>query len=136
MPAVLPKARDTNLKDVTTFDSSPANLSLFDTQIRNALNRWDIPVYNGSSLVGNEEDGFTFCAATADQALCSALSNKFTDAAAQWWDDYDSSSDKPAPNCWKKATNANSIPEGLLEVSVMNPDFLDLITLNITCDRR
>ena len=32
MPTVLLKAKDINLKDVSTFDGSPANVSLFDTQ--------------------------------------------------------------------------------------------------------
>jgi len=94
MPTVLPKARDINLREVSTFDGSSANLYLFDTHIRNALKRWDIPLYHGGTIIGSEEEGFSFChAAGTDQAEsnytlgekpCSGLVNKFTGAADQW----------------------------------------------------
>jgi len=127
MPTVLPKARDINLSEVSSFDGSPANLSLFDTHIRNALKRWDIPLYHGGTFIGSEEDGFSFCHPGTDQAksnytlgekLCSGLANKFTGAVNQWWDDYDNSSNKPTPNYWKKATSVDYILAGVVEVSL------------------
>ena len=39
MATVLPLAKDINVKDVKDFDGSPANLSMFDTQMENALDR-------------------------------------------------------------------------------------------------
>ncbi|RPB19641.1 hypothetical protein L211DRAFT_897370 [Terfezia boudieri ATCC MYA-4762] len=41
------------------------------------------------------------------------------DTWLRWWDDYDSS-DKPAPNCWKKASDALHVPDGLVEVSLFD----------------
>ena len=84
-------------------------------------------MYRGGTVIGSEEDGFSFCRTGTDHAksnytlgekLCSGLANKFTGAADQWWDDYDNSDDKPTPNCWKKATSADHIPAGLVEVSL------------------
>ncbi|KAF8456011.1 hypothetical protein BGX38DRAFT_1266887 [Terfezia claveryi] len=90
LPCRQPK--DIVLKEVKDFDRSPANLSLFNTQIRNALKKLDIPVYFGGSVIGSEEEGFTYVAAGTAGAkpnyklgedLCSGISNKFTGAAAQ-----------------------------------------------------
>ncbi|RPB21379.1 hypothetical protein L211DRAFT_889885 [Terfezia boudieri ATCC MYA-4762] len=81
----LPKPKDIVLKEVKDFDGSPANLSLFDTQIRNALNKLDIPAYYGGSVSGNEEEGYSYVAANAPEGkanyrlgekLCSGISNK------------------------------------------------------------
>ncbi|KAF8442690.1 hypothetical protein BGX38DRAFT_1144067 [Terfezia claveryi] len=123
----LPKPKDIVLKEVKDFDGSPANLSLFDTQIRNALNKLDIPVYYGGSVSGNEEEGYSYVAANAPEGkpnyrlgekLCSGISNKFTGPASQWWDDYDTKAGSLKPNCWKKASDALHIPDVLVEVSL------------------
>lgn len=103
---VLPLAKDINVKDVKDYDGSPADLSLFDTQIENALDRWDISAYCGSCVTGNAQLGFEFVPASTPGCLlnyrlggklCSGLCNKFTGAAAQWWDDY-TKSGKTRPN--------------------------------------
>ena len=124
MATVLPLAKDINVKDVKDFDGSPANLSMFDTQIENALDRWDIPAYYGGCVSGDVQRGFEFVPSPGGQSnyrlggkLCSGLCNKLTGAAAQWWDDY-AKSGKPRPNCWKKATDASFIPDGVVEVSL------------------
>lgn len=62
---VLPLPKDINVKDVKNFDGSPANLSMFDTQIENALDRWDIPAYYGSCVSGDVYRGFEFVPATS-----------------------------------------------------------------------
>ncbi|KAF8420017.1 hypothetical protein BGX38DRAFT_1272351 [Terfezia claveryi] len=89
----LPKPKDIVLKEVKDFDGSPANLSLFNTQIRNALNKLDIPAYYGGSVSGNEEEGYSYVAANTPEGkgnyrlgekLCSGISNKFTGPASQW----------------------------------------------------
>lgn len=51
--------------------------------------------------------------------LCSRLCNKFTGAAAQWWDDY-AKSGKPRPNCWKPALNPACVPDTVAKVSLYN----------------
>ena len=65
MAMVLPLPKDINVKDVKDFDGSPANLSMFDTQIENALDRWDIPAYYGGCVSGDVQRGFDFVAATS-----------------------------------------------------------------------
>lgn len=126
MVTVLPLPKDINVKDVKDFDGSPADLSLFDTQIENALDRWDIPAYSGGCVSGDVSRGFEFVVSTVAGGvsnyrlggkLCSGLCNKLTGAAAQWWDDY-AKSGKPRPNCWKRATDASFVPAGLVEVSL------------------
>ena len=127
MPTSLPDPdRIGNLKEVKEFNGSPADLSLFDTQIRNALRRKDIPAYNGGCVTGDVADGYDFVPAVTAGCksnyrlginLCSAVSNRLTGAAATWWDDYDCS-DKPVPNCWKKASDANFVPPDVVEVSL------------------
>lgn len=126
MPTVLPLPKDINVKDVRDFDRSPADLSMFDTQIENALDRWDIPAYSGGCVTGDVSQGFEFVISSTvgcapnyrlGGKLCSGLCNKLTGAAAQWWDDY-AKSGKPRPNCWKKATDPSFIPAGLVEVSL------------------
>ena len=127
MSTTLPLPKDINLKDVDRFDGTFANLSLFDTNIRNALEHSDIPVYYGGCVTGNAVDGFDFVPATTEgcqsnyklgRKLCSGISVKFVGAAAQWWDSYDTKAENPKPNCWKKAMNARFIPEGVVEVSL------------------
>ena len=105
MATVLPLPKDINVKDVKDFDGTPADLSLFDTQVENALDRWDIPAYTGGCVSGDVSRGFEFVASTAAGVsnyrlggkLCSGLCNQLTGAAAQWWDDY-AKSGKPRPN--------------------------------------
>lgn len=100
---------------------------MFDTQIRNTLDCLDIPVYYGGCVTGSASDGFSYTVAGTlgsvpnyrlGRMLCSAISTKFKDAAAQWWDDYDTTPDNPKPNCWKRATNAAFVPAGVIEVSL------------------
>ena len=125
MATVLPLPKDINVKDVKDFDGTPADLSLFDTQVENALDRWDIPAYTGGCVSGDVSRGFEFVASTAAGVsnyrlggkLCSGLCNQLTGAAAQWWDDY-AKSGKPRPNCWKRATDVSFVPAGLVEVSL------------------
>ena len=45
------------------------------------------------------------------------MCNKFTGAAAQWWDNY-AKSGKPRPNCWKRARNPAFVPANVVEVSL------------------
>ncbi|RPB26510.1 hypothetical protein L211DRAFT_899889 [Terfezia boudieri ATCC MYA-4762] len=111
MPTKLPKAKDIVLKEVRDFDGSPSSLSLFDTQIQNALKRLDIPVYFAAQLWATRT---THSKTKPNYKLgenpCSGISNKFTGAAAQWWDDYDTKPGSLSPNCWKKAANAAQVP--------------------------
>ena len=127
MPTTLPDPdRIGNLKEIKEFNGSPADLSLFATQVRNALRRKDIPAYNGGCVSGDNTEGYDFVPASTvgcksnyrlGTNLCSAVSNRLTGAAATWWDDYDCS-DKPVPNCWKKASDASHIPANVVEVSL------------------
>ena len=127
MPTALPDPdRIGNLKEVKEFNGSPADLSLFVTQIRNALRRKDIPAYYGGCVTGDIAEGYDFVPAITvgcksnyclGTNLCSAVSNRLTGAAATWWDDYDCS-DKPVPNCWKKASDASHVPPNVVEVSL------------------
>lgn len=126
MATVLPLPKDINVKDVCDFDSTPADLSLFDTQIENALGRWDILAYSGGCVSGDVSHVFEFVVSSTAGCvpnyrlggkLCSGLCNKLTGAAAQWWDDY-AKSGKPRPNCWKRATDHLFVPAGLVEVSL------------------
>ena len=108
MDTILPLPQRIKLKAVDHFDGSPALLSLFDTQIHNTLDCLDIPVYHGGCVSGSTSEGFTFTVPGTPgsvpnyrlgRMLCSAFSTKFKDAAAQWWDDYDTTADNPKPNC-------------------------------------
>ena len=127
MATVLPLPAAIKLKVVNKFDGSPADLSLFDTQIRNSLECLDIPAYYGGCVQGSASEGYDFVPSTTPgsvsnyrlgRKLCSAISKKFTGAAAQWWDDYDTKLENPKPNCWKPATAAVYVPEGVVEVSL------------------
>ena len=118
--------RISNLKEVTEFNGSPADLSLFDTQIRNALHRKDIPAYNGVCVTGDNTEGYDYVPTITDGCksnyhlgtnLCSVVCNRLTGAAATCWDDYDCS-DKSVPNCWKKASDASHVPANVMEVSL------------------
>ena len=126
MATVLPLPKDINVNDVCHFDGTPAGLSLFDTQIENALDRWDIPAYSGGCVSSDMSHGFEFVVSSTAGCipnyrlggkLCSGLCNKLTGAAAQWWDDY-AKSGKPRPNCWKRATDPLFVRAGLVEVSL------------------
>ena len=126
MATILPLPKDINVKDVRDFDGSPADLSLFDTQIENVLDRWDILAYSGGCVSGDVSRGFEFVPSTTAGCvsnyhlggkLCSGLCNKLMGAAAQWFDDY-AKSGKPRPNCWKRATDPLFVPVGLVEVSL------------------
>lgn len=57
---VLPLPKDINVKDVKDYHGIPADLSLFDTQIENALDRWDIPAYYGRCATRTVQLGFEF----------------------------------------------------------------------------
>ena len=127
MATVLPLPSAIKLKEVNKFDGSPADLSLFDTQIRNSLECLDIPAYYGGCVQGSAAEGYDYVpSATAGSVsnyrlgrkLCAAISKKFTEAAAQWWDDYDTKLENPKPNCWKPASAATHVPEGVVEVSL------------------
>ena len=77
-------------------------------------------------MTGDSAEGYNFVSANTvgcksnyrlGTNLCSAVSNRLTGAAATWWDDYDCS-DKPVPNCWKKALDPGFVPPNVVEVSL------------------
>lgn len=60
MATVLPLPQAIKLKEVNKFDGSPADLSLFDTQIRNSLECLDIPAYHGGCVLGTVAEGYDY----------------------------------------------------------------------------
>ena len=78
-------------------------------------------------MQGSASEGYDYVPSTTPgsvsnyrlgRKLCSAISKKFTGAAAQWWDNYDTKLENPKLNCWKPATAATYVPEGVVEVSL------------------
>lgn len=127
MPMVLPQSKDIKLKELCEFDGNPAQLTFFDTNIRDTLDRWDIPAYHGGCVLGNSDEGFEFVAAGTAGCLpnyrlghkvCATITPKFRGAAEQWWNDYSSKPDYLRPNCWKVAPNPAFVPPTVVEVSL------------------
>ncbi|KAF8445124.1 hypothetical protein BGX38DRAFT_1271560 [Terfezia claveryi] len=117
----LSKLKDIVLKEVKDFDRSLANLSLFDIQIHNTLNKLDIPIYYGGSVSGSKEEGYSYMAANAPEAktnyrlgkkLCSGISNEFTGP----------------PNCWKRASDTHYIPDKVIKKALSVVPFTDHVT--------
>ena len=53
MPTTLPQSKDIKLKELREFNGNPAQLTFFDTNIRDTLDRWDTPAYHGGCITGN-----------------------------------------------------------------------------------
>ena len=127
MPTTLPQSKDIKLKELREFDGNPAQLTFFDTNIRDTLDRWDIPAYHGGWVTGNSDDGYEFVAAATagsvsnyrlGQKVCATITPKFRGAAEQWWNDYSSKPDYLKPNCWKVSPNPAFVPPTVVEVSL------------------
>lgn len=127
MPTTLPQSKDIKLKELHEFDGNPARLTFFDTNIRDTLNRWDIPAYHGGCVTGNSNDGFEFVAATTAGSVsncrlghkgCATITPKFRGAEEQWWNNYSSKPDYLKPNCRKVAPHPPFVPPAVVEVSL------------------
>ena len=93
MPTTLPQTKDIKLKELREFDGNPAQLSFFDTNIRDTLYCWDVPAYHGGCVIGNTDDSFEFVAANTEGGLSNyrlgqkvwlTITPKFRGAAEQW----------------------------------------------------
>ena len=123
----LPQSKDIKLKELREFDGNLAQLTFFDTNIRDTLDRWDIPAYHAVCVTGSSDDGYEFVAASIagsvsnyrlGQKVCATITPKFRGAAEQCWNDYSSKLDYLKPNCWKVAPNPAFVPPTVVKVSL------------------
>ena len=127
MPTTFTQSKDIKLKELREFDCNPAQLTFFEINIRDTLDRWDIPAYHGGCVPANSDDSYEFVAGTTagsisnyrlGQKVCATITLKFGSTAEQWWNDYSSKPDYLKPNCWKRAPIANLVPATMVEVSL------------------
>lgn len=130
----LPHPKYLKTDSVPVFDGTPSELDSFDISVKQLLLQNNLPLYYGGTVQGDPADDYVYVASGGPHGksnyvlgarLCAGLTTRLEKAALRWWQDYDGNSSKPSPNCWKKHSDhprpvANSIPEGIVEVSLFD----------------
>ncbi|KAI5791176.1 hypothetical protein EDC01DRAFT_630668 [Geopyxis carbonaria] len=113
------------------FDGKPQRIFSLDLSVEDMCGEHNYPGYYGGTVVGNAEDGYKYvdhnAAGSASNyqfgsRICSAITSRFVDDAAVWWEDYRQAGGEK-PNCWKTSKGcrvANTCPPDVVEISLFD----------------
>lgn len=103
--------REIKVKDLKTFNGTPADLDSFDNAVKVCLLSQNLPLYYGGWVTGDPDDEYQYVAPntanaksnyTIGKRMCMAMVTKLEGTALKWWEEYDSNPTSAVPNCWKK----------------------------------
>ncbi|KAI5778989.1 hypothetical protein EDC01DRAFT_634099 [Geopyxis carbonaria] len=113
------------------FDGKPQRIFSVDLSVEDMCGEHNYPGYYGGTVTGNAEDGYKYVRHDTPGSasnyqfgsrICSAITSRFVDDAAVWWEDYRQAGGEK-PNCWKTSSGcgvAGSRPPDVVEVSLFD----------------
>ncbi|KAI5776120.1 hypothetical protein EDC01DRAFT_637068 [Geopyxis carbonaria] len=113
------------------FDGKPQRIFSLDLSVEDMCGEHNYPGYYGGTVTGSAEIGYKYVKHDDPDGasnyqfgsrICSAITSRFVDDAAVWWEDYRHAGGEK-PNCWKTSSGcgvANSCPPGFLEISLFD----------------
>ncbi|KAI5805740.1 hypothetical protein EDC01DRAFT_626542 [Geopyxis carbonaria] len=116
---------------LVSFDGKPQRIFTVDLSVEDMCGEHNYPGYYGGTVVGSAEDGYKYVEHDAPggapnyqfgSLICSAITSRFVDDAAVWWEDYRQAGGAK-PNCWKTSAGCGvprSCPPGTEEVSLFD----------------
>ncbi|KAI5806380.1 hypothetical protein EDC01DRAFT_626463 [Geopyxis carbonaria] len=113
------------------FDGKPQRIFTLDLSVEDMCGEHNYPRYYGGTVVGNAEDGYQYVEYDTPggapnyqfgSRVCSAITSRFVDDAAVWWEDYRQAGGSK-PNCWKTSAGCGvdrTRPPDVVEISLFD----------------